>query len=350
MKQGQLVTSLTIIMTDITLQKQTEVALQRSESIYRKAIMSAGAVPYVLDHATHILTFIGDGILAMTGYPASEMMNTAGLWNTVVLESIPSGNLAHLTYEEANRLTDEDNSIPWECDFLIRTRDGQLRWIADTSVKSFDEKSGHVVSIGIKQDITERKQIEQQMQQRLQELAVIQAVSLAAASELESDVLFDLIAHELFELFDIQEIYFALHDRQTDLIQFPYYRHGDERIATEPVALGQGLSSRVILSRQPLLINEEYEQRSAELGVVRFSTKPTNISRVSWLGVPIQAGEQTIGVLCVMNLEREKAFTDDDVRLLTTIAANVGIAIQNAQLFMAVQQEFTGRKHSASER
>ena len=348
-KQGDRVTSLTLITTDITLQKQTEAALQRSESIYRQAIMSAGAVPYVLDHATHTLTFIGEGILAMTGYSAFEMTNS-NLWNSVVLEGIPRGNLAHLTYEEANRITDADNSIAWECDYRIRTRDGQTRWIADTSVKGFDEKSGHTVSIGIKQDITERKEIEQQMQQRLQELAVIQAVSLAAASELESDVLFDLIARELFELFDIQEIYFALHDRQTDLIQFPYYRHGDERIETEPVALGQGLSSRVILSRQPLLINEEYEQRSAELGVVRFSTTPTDISRVSWLGVPIQAGEQTIGVLCVMNLEREKAFTDDDVRLLTTIAANVGIAIQNAQLYMAVQQELTGRKQAEAER
>jgi PAS domain S-box-containing protein len=347
-KQGQLVTSLTIIMTDITIKKQAEEALRRSEHIYRQAITTAGAVPYYRDHRTNTYTFMGEGILAMTGYSASEM--TPELWETLEQEGFPRGSLAHLTYEEADRVTDEDSSLLWECDYRIRTRDGQTRWVADTSVKGFNEYGEQAGVIGILQDITERKQFEQQIQQRLQELAAIQAVSQAAASELESDTLFDLIAHELFQLFDIQDVYFAIHDQQTNLIQFPYYRHAEQLLDSDPIPFGQGLSSHVILSRKPLLINHDYERRSTELGVVRFSAIPGSISQVSWLGVPIQAGDQTIGMVCVINLERENAFTDDDVRLLTTIAANVGIAIQNAQLFMTVQQELTGRKQAEAER
>jgi signal transduction histidine kinase len=201
----------------------------------------------------------------------------------------------------------------------------------------------------LEQELAERGQYERQLQQRFNELAAVNAVSQAAASQLELDALFDLIAKELLQLFDIQEIYFALHDKQTNLIQFPYYRHNDQRLATDPVPLGQGLSSKVILSRQPLLINEDYERRSAELGVVRFFAVPGNITRVSWLGVPIQAGEQIIGVVCVQNLERENAFTEDDMLLLKTIAANIGIAIQNAQLYTDAQQELAERKKLIAE-
>jgi signal transduction histidine kinase/PAS domain-containing protein len=199
-------------------------------------------------------------------------------------------------------------------------------------------------------DITERKQAEEQIHQGLHELATIHAVSQAAAAQLELDALFELIAQELFHLFDIQEIFIALHNQQTGLVQFPYYQHGDQRLTTEPVPMGQGLSSQVIQSRRPLLINQDYEQRSSELGVVRFSPVPVNISQVSWLGVPIQAGEEVIGVICVQNLERENVFTEADVRLLTTIASNVGIAIQNAQLYSATQQELTERRQIQQER
>jgi PAS domain S-box-containing protein len=180
------------VWTDITERKQSELALQRSEGLYRRAIDAAGAVPYVFDHATRTITFIGEGILPMTGYSASEMMSS-GVWNSVVQEGFPRGNLAHLTYEEADRITDEDNSIPWECDFRIRTRDGQTHWIADTSVKGFDEKSGHFLAIGIKQDITERKLAEEMREKLVKELeqrnAELERFAYTLSHELKSPLI-----------------------------------------------------------------------------------------------------------------------------------------------------------------
>jgi signal transduction histidine kinase/CheY-like chemotaxis protein len=54
---------------------------------------------------------------------------------------------------------------------------------------------------------------------------------------------------------------------------------------------------------------------------------------LSWLGVPIVAGDQSIGVVSVQSTNQEGRFGPDDVRLLTTIAAGVGTAIQNARLY-----------------
>ena len=60
---------------------------------------------------------------------------------------------------------------------------------------------------------------------------------------------------------------------------------------------------------------------------------------LSYLGVPILVGETSIGVLSVQNVEEEGRFGDEDARLLATIAANVGVAIQNARLFAEVERQ-----------
>ena len=168
----------------------TEKGYQLEDS-YRRAIDAAGAVPYILDHATFTFAFMGEGILAMTGYSASEM--TCELWNELVQEAFPRGNLAHLSYAEADRLTDEDHSIHWQCDFRIRTRAGQSRWIADTSVKSLDERSGRLISIGIKQDITERKQAEEIQEKLIRELeqrnAELERLAYTLSHELKSPLI-----------------------------------------------------------------------------------------------------------------------------------------------------------------
>jgi len=180
------------VWTDVTERKQAEIALQQLENMYRRAIDAAGAVPYILSHdGTHTFAFIGEGILGMTGYSVSEM--NAEVWESIVLEAFPRGNLAHLTYAEADRITEEDHSLLWECDFRIRTRAGQIRWIADTSVKGFDEKSGRPVSIGIKQDITERKLAEETQSKLIRELehrnAELERLAYTLSHELKSPLI-----------------------------------------------------------------------------------------------------------------------------------------------------------------
>ncbi len=50
------------------------------------------------------------------------------------------------------------------------------------------------------------------------------------------------------------------------------------------------------------------------------------------MGVPIIVGERVIGVVDVQSY-RKDAFDEDNVRLLTTLAANMGVALENARLF-----------------
>jgi PAS domain S-box-containing protein len=60
-----------------------------------------------------------------------------------------------------------------------------------------------------------------------------------------------------------------------------------------------------------------------------------------FLGVPMMAGDEVLGVLAVQDDENPRAFGLNDQRILTTVASQLGVAVQNARLF-ARTTELTG--------
>src|SRR4030095_14548313 len=58
----------------------------------------------------------------------------------------------------------------------------------------------------------------------------------------------------------------------------------------------------------------------------------------SVLNVPIIGYDQVVGSIIVEDYEKEYAFSDSDVRLLTTVAASMGVALENARLFDETQR------------
>ena len=160
-------------------------------------------------------------------------------------------------------------------------------------------------------------------QQRAVELAAISTVSQALVAESELDNIIQLIGDQISRIFDADIVYVALLDRRTNLINFPY-QVGE---TFKSLKLGEGLTSKIIQSGQPLLINKNIEQRRKEMG-----TSLIGKQSLSYLGVPITSGGETIGVISVQSTLQEDMFDDDALRLLTTIAANAGTAINTARL------------------
>ncbi|HUI89415.1 MAG TPA: GAF domain-containing protein [Anaerolineales bacterium] len=161
-------------------------------------------------------------------------------------------------------------------------------------------------------------------EQRATELATINTVSTALAGELNIDSLIQLVGEQVRSNFHADIAYVALLDEEKNLIHFPY-QYGDELASIE---FGQGLTSKIIQSGKPLLINREVDRQREHLG-------PTVIGRQarSYLGVPIFVSGKAAGVISVQNTQQENVFKENDQRLLGTIAANVGVALQNARLF-----------------
>ncbi len=105
-----------------------------------------------------------------------------------------------------------------------------------------------------------------------------------------------------------------------------------KRIYDQGFELGKGLTSHIIKTGQPLLINENAIERYKELGAV-FAPSETEDAAKSWLGVPLISGGQVNGTIRLENYERENAYTESDVSLLQTLANSMSVALENARLF-----------------
>jgi PAS domain S-box-containing protein len=162
------------------------------------------------------------------------------------------------------------------------------------------------------------------------ELAIINSVSQGLASELELDALINQAGEQLRLIFDADIVYVALHNVQTNMIEFPYEYGGQ----IQAMPFGESLISQIIETGEPLLIDEDARDRSEELEFDRIG-----VSAKSYLGVPIMAGKRAIGAISVQSTRKEGRFNEADLRLLTTIAANIGTAIANARLFRQIQRQ-----------
>ena len=146
------------IVRDITERKQADEKLARSHEHYRRAITAASAIPYQKDYASDTYVFIGEEIRDVTGYAPSELRSA--VWKEMVLGTVFLGETAELSAAEAARRAVAGEIKNWRADHRIRTRSGEIRWISDSSISVLDASGKYAGSMGIIQDITERKRAE----------------------------------------------------------------------------------------------------------------------------------------------------------------------------------------------
>ena len=163
--------------------------------------------------------------------------------------------------------------------------------------------------------------------QRAAELETINDLSQVLATRRDLQSFIDLVGDKLRAIFNVALVFIALYDRNSGRIYFPFYVEEGQREYPDPIPLGDGLTSIVIQTRKPLRLPTFEHQRA--LGVLSDG-RPAE----TWLGVPIFVGEEVIGVVSLQSFQPDD-FPDADVRLLTTLTANMGVALDNARLFEA---------------
>jgi len=157
-----------------TDRRQTE-SPPDSEASYRRAMEAVGAVPYCLNPQTDQYEFIGAGIEKLTGYRPEEIDRRT--FTALQEEYELQGDLAGLSLPQALQKISRGETNVWRMDCRIHTKSGEKRWISDTAVFIRDEENAIVRSIGILQDITDRKRIEKGLQQQAEFESLIAKLS-----------------------------------------------------------------------------------------------------------------------------------------------------------------------------
>ena len=162
---------------------------------------------------------------------------------------------------------------------------------------------------------------------QLHRLAALTTIGKAISLRFTTDELLWAIYTECKKSVDCTLFSIALYDEENDRLVFELDVRDDVVLPKETIPVGKGLNSWVIRHHQPLIVRSVEDERRLGLKAVADS-KPTE----SWLGVPMLARDRVIGVISIESY-RKNAFHQDDVLLMTAIANQAAVAIDNAQLY-----------------
>lgn len=174
-----------------------------------------------------------------------------------------------------------------------------------------------------------RVRAQQVTHRRLAELQTLWNISQTISIETDLNPLYRIIHDQVMKVMgEVSSFAIALYDAETQLIRFPYMVEEGNFVPVPPFPLGEGLTSIVLRSGHPLLLDTEKE---AQVLGARYVGVPAK----SWLGVPLLHGGETFGAIIIQDIHREQRFDEEDQRLLGTIAAQVAVVIRNARYLEA---------------
>ncbi len=170
------------------------------------------------------------------------------------------------------------------------------------------------------------------LQKRLGELQILASFSQSISAETDLNNLYRELHVQVIQTFGPDlEFGVALYNRQKNLIEFPYYFEKGGPITVPAFPLGDGLTSMLLQSRQPILLPDQPS-------IQRHSGIQIGEPAKSWMGIPLIFAGEIIGAVIVQDLENENRFAPDDLNMLATLAPQIAITVRNAQLYTETQQ------------
>ncbi|NWG32860.1 MAG: PAS domain S-box protein [Chloroflexi bacterium] len=319
---------LLIILRDVTERKNAEAFLRASEEKLQNIIRHSSSLFYT-HTPDHVLVYVSPQSREILDCEPEDAMIR---WQ----EFLSDHPLNALGIEFTQRAIETgERQPPYELELV--TRKGRKIWVqVDESPIVRDGKT--VAITGSLTDITQRKQAEEQVRRRVAELEALYQSGISFTQTFNSKEIGEKIIEIMAGRLDWHHAAVRIRRGNSDEIELLAYSQTDDlqdpaRLRTTVTRVGQGLAGWVIEHGLHLRVsNLEDDPRYVE----------TYTGMKSGLYVPIRIFDQTIGCINVES-EKENAFTEEDERLLSTIAVQAAVALDNARLFEELQSELSER-------
>lgn len=195
--------------------------------------------------------------------------------------------------------------------------------------------SAHIENLRLLEE-TQRGQIE--LNKRARQLAAVSQISTVSARELDVQKMLAVVVQMTQREFGLYHAHVFTYDDRAQLLQIIAcgWKAGDEHEGTHgttTIAINQeqSLVARAARTRQPVVVNDVRSDPG-------WLPNPLLPDTRSELAVPLLIGDELLGVLDVQSDEINH-FTEEDVSIQTTLAAQVATALQNARSFARAQKQ-----------
>lgn len=164
---------------------------------------------------------------------------------------------------------------------------------------------------------------------------VMNELSRAVSSTMDISDMLRIVRDQVPPMLDADTLYVALYNEDTEDIVFPMAVTNGRDIFIPPRVLGRDEVSFIIRNRRPLSLGGDNPSADQVRANLRIENGEGDALR--YLGVPLIAGDQMVGVLAIRDSRVSRPFGLNDQRILTTIGTQLSAAIQNAHLFERVR-------------
>ncbi len=305
---------------DVTEQKQSQIALQESEERFR-AVFDHSPSPIVMFfQETNKFAQANPAFSEMVGYSLEELRELS-------LTQITHPDDVKNCIEGVRQLAGGTHQL-FSAEKRYITKSGDTVWVSTNTTLIRDQHKIPTYGLAVEQDITERKQSETTLHKQLSELSTLHSVSSVGLETLDEDELIERVTKIIGEGLYPDHFGILLFDEVNDeLWLHPSYHGLPQEFLVLRIKSGEGITGQVVQTQMPLRYDDV-------LDVENFIRTTPGIR--SAICVPLSVSGHPYGVL---NAESKQVafFSDDDERVLVTIADLLATAIEKARLFKASQ-------------
>ncbi|MBU0704404.1 MAG: PAS domain S-box protein, partial [Chloroflexi bacterium] len=281
-----------------------------------------------VEDAEGYFSFVNPAAAAMLGYAPDELLGQH--WTIIV----PPSQQPIVQAADERRARGETDQYELE---LVR-KNG-TRFSVLISGNPHFEGGRFAGTLAVFTDITERKRAEEALEQRAAQLTLLSDVGGRIAAVMDLDSMLDRTARLVQESFGYHHVGLFTLDRERD--EMVMKTKAGDFTALFPLdhrlKVGQGMVGWAALHGETLLAND------VNANPRYVNLYPGVIMSQSELCVPIRVGEEVVGVLDIQSTQLD-AFDENDVLVIETLADQIAVAIENARLYEAVQQELAERQ------
>jgi len=205
------------------------------------------------------------------------------------------------------------------------------KWFAWT-VKADIDGSGNISGIkAVGRDVTQVKQQQEEFLREKSQIEKVLKVGKLANKELKLETVLKNVLEGTVKALNASIGMIFLIDDSTGFLNWGASVGLSEAFINDfreqPIQPAEGLSGRIARTGQPIYIQTDssHDPRIARLIIIDENFN-------SFIGVPITALEQIVGVMNILTRPPD-VLSEDDLSLCAAIGTNVGMAIRNAHLF-----------------
>lgn len=320
-----------VTQTLTTLAAQIVVALQNAQTFEQIAeqaeIIRSAETLLATSTLDGTITFINEAGLHLFGYDKMEGM--------IGLSSLDFYDKAsrRLILKEALPIVMEKGS--WRGEVTIQRQDGKL-FAADQTLFLIRNQDGspRMLATNIL-DVSTQKRVEVELAKQADELAIVSEVSTIVSTIRDPQTLLQTVVDLTKERFNLYHAHVLLLDdtRETLVLTAGAGEIGQKMVQEGrriPYEAGNSLVASVARAKVGQIRN--YDEAAEG-----FMPHPLLVDTRSEMALPMLVGGEILGVLDVRS-EKSHYFTEQDIRIYTTLASQVAGALQNARFFATTAQ------------